>query len=106
MGQNAWSKFLFSLDMAGMLPQEQESLLQQAGTKLQGVGWTTKRASRQLYLVTSVPLVASQIAHCRDSCLFALVLGLDLTEISSEAAFALCGRLAEDPSFEVQLKLS
>ena len=38
VGQNAWSKFLFNVDMAksmGMLPQEQASLLLQAGTKWQ-----------------------------------------------------------------------
>ena len=100
VGQARWSSFLFNIELARKLEglsQEQATLLCQQGHKWQGTGWTTARASRELHAVTGVPLVASQITSYRDAWLFALamwfeveVVGFDLMDRSSEAAFALC----------------
>ena len=105
VGQARWSSFLFNIELARKLEglsQEQATLLCQQGHKWQGTGWTTARASRELHAVTGVPLVASQITSYRDAWLFALamwfeveVVGLDLTDRSSEAAFALCQCLCQ-----------
>ena len=104
VGQEAWNKFLFNVPAAialGSLSAEDATLLCQAGHKWQGTGWTTARASKLLHTVSGVPLVAAQISHYRDAWLFALALWfevevtyLDLSDRSSEAAFAICSALA------------
>ncbi len=98
-GSNAWSAFLFNADAARALrglPPDKAGLLLAAGHGWSGRGWTTSRASCQLHQLTGVPLVAVTITAYRDAWLFALsvvleveVAGLDLTDRSSEAAFAL-----------------
>ena len=109
-GSNAWSAFLFNVDAARALrglPPDKAGLLLAAGHGWSGRGWTTSRASRQLHQLTGVPLVAATISAYRDAWLFALsvvldveVAGLDLTDRSSEAAFALASVIQGDQERE------
>jgi len=67
-----------------------------SGEAWRGDGWSTSRALKVLYQVTSVPLVAASIAEYKGAFLYSLSLhwGLDvpayeLSERASDAAFAL-----------------
>ena len=102
-GQQAWCSFLFDIPAArslSALPSEEALKLLQAGHRYSGAGWTTSRASRTLHALTGIPLVASAVSAYRDAWLYALsmawnveVVGLDLTDRSAEASFALCSIL-------------
>ena len=102
-GQEAWSQFLFNVAAAkklvGFSPEEAVTVLQ-AGSRWEGCGWTTSRASRTLNSLTGVCLVASAVSAYRDAWLYALpmawgvdVASLDLSDRAAEAAFALCNLL-------------
>ena len=103
-GQEAWAQFLFNLEMARslvMLPTETVSALLFAGANWSGSGWTTSKASRVLYGLTQIPLVASVVSAYSHAWLFALsivanleVSGLDLNDRASEAAFALASLIS------------
>jgi hypothetical protein len=99
VGQEAWSTFLFNIDLArsfAYLSADETQALLACGSQWTGAGWTTSRASKTLFNLTQIPLVASAVAAYRDAWLFAFSIaynvdipGLDLNDRSSEAAFAL-----------------
>ena len=103
-GQEAWAQFLFNFEMGRalvMLPPETVSALLVPGANWSGSGWTTSKASRVLYGLTQIPLVASVVSAYSHAWLFALsivanleVSGLDLTDRASEAAFALASLIS------------
>jgi hypothetical protein len=99
VGQEAWSTFLFNIEQArrfAYLSADETQALLACGSKWTGAGWTTSRASKTLYNLTQIPLVASAVAAYRDAWLFAFsiaynvdITGLDLNDRFSEAAFSL-----------------
>ena len=93
-----WSSFMFNVAQAqslGQLPREDALRLLDFCARYTGSGWTTSRASRALFELTSVPLVASVVSAYRNAWLFALAmlwdidLNVDLSDRAAEAAFAL-----------------
>ena len=88
--------------LATFLVLEQARRLLNEGSKYAGSGWTTSRASRVLWDLVGVPLVAAEVSSYRNSWLFALALvhnvevgGLDLSDRASEAAFALTSLISQ-----------
>ncbi len=89
--QEAWSTFLFNIDLArsfAYLSADVIHALLACGSQWTGAGWKTSRASKTLLNLTQILLVASALAAYRDAWLFAVdIPGLDLNNRSSEAAF-------------------
>ena len=94
----SWSSFLFNVAEVrklGPVPAEAAAILS-AGDLWRGEGWTTGKASKRLYDITSVALVSANVEGYTKVFIFALALhwGLEvvqynLSEKSAEAAFAL-----------------
>ena len=99
--QDSWSKFMFNIEQAMELKKKKvakEKLLEilTAGSAYLGGGWSTGKASKILYEMSSVAIVKSQIEPYRDTWLYCLALlwGIDLPTVDlpqecAEAAFAL-----------------
>ena len=92
-----WSSFLFNVEAVKSLgtPNDAQAIIT-SGEAWRGDGWSTSRASKILYQVTSVPLVSATIEEYKAAFLYSLALhwGLDvptyeLSERASDAAFAL-----------------
>ena len=61
--ETTWSRFMSNVAQAqslGQLPREDAWRLLCFGARYKGSGWTTSRASRALFELTNVPLVASE----------------------------------------------
>ena len=117
-GQHAWRSFLYNVEAArslGPLSHQEAMALLSAGHRWAGGGWTTSRASRALHSLTGIPLIAAEVSSYRDAWLYALsmhfnvdVPSLELSDRSSEAAFALASLLSgeeedeEEPPREAQ----
>ena len=85
--------------MATIGESEAKTLLA-AATNWAGGGWTTSRASRALYSLTSVPLVSADFSQYKNSWFYALsffwnvsIDTFDLTDRAAEAAFQLVNAL-------------
>jgi hypothetical protein len=105
-GSAAWEAYMFNIpqvrSLATSLSLEQARRLLNEGSKYAGGGWTTSRASRVLWDLVGVPLVAAEVSSYRNSWLFALAMvhnvevgGLDLSDRASEAAFALASLISQ-----------
>ena len=95
----AWSNFLFNIDLAKRLKQLDALLapaVLQAGVAWTGGGWTTGSASRKLWEVVKIPLVISDFKEYLHIWLFTMAMawGLDVPTLTlsppaAEAAFHL-----------------
>jgi len=96
--QATWSIFMFGVTQAqslGQLPREDALRLLGFGACYTGRGWTTSRASKALFELTNVPLVASEVSAYRNGWLFAVAMLWDIGlngDLSDRAAEGFCPR--------------
>jgi len=115
--ENKWSTFMFNVEEAMQLKKstkEQIMAVMQAGSKYQGTGWSTGKASKKLYDLSGVAIVKAKIDSYRDCWLYtvSLLTGVDLPTVElpqdcAGAAFAILtqieGRQREEPGSPTSL---
>ena len=110
----AWDAFFLDpvrvVELSPLVTKEIAAAVLQAGVNWNGSGWTTSRASKQLFSLVNVALVSGDIGQYRNSFLFALALlwevevpTLELGDKASESAFALAQFFAEACSEEAEM---
>jgi hypothetical protein len=95
----AWQAFLYNIEqvrLLGDVSTENALLVIAGGSKWNGSGWTTSRASQRLHSLTQVPLVTAEFNQYRNAWLYCLsmlwnveVTELTLSDAAAEAAFRL-----------------
>ena len=95
----SWAEFIFNIKQLDVLRNCGEDTVQavvSAGLRYAGAGWTTSRASKELFNLTGVAIVKKEFAVYRDIWLFALctsagvdIPSLELAQEQAEAAFAI-----------------
>ena len=77
-GRTAWNTFFCEVDLVRrvtfVISAEQASKVLEEGSKWQGEGLNTSKASRRLYEACGVPLVTVDFRHCKEAFLFSLAL--------------------------------